>query len=90
MTDIDDRNTKKLERVASGIAGLDTILGGGFIRGGVYLVHAKPGSGKTILGNQMGAALLQRDNPQRVRSLDPLQSRFGWRKGLRDSGVFVA
>ena len=53
MSDADDLKTKTLERVASGIPGLDTILGGGFLRGGVYLVHAKPGSGKTILGNQI-------------------------------------
>ena len=42
----------ELERVPSGIAGLDTILRGGFLRGGVYIVQGTPGAGKTILANQ--------------------------------------
>ncbi|MFH6786398.1 MULTISPECIES: RAD55 family ATPase [Methylobacterium] len=41
-----------LERVPTGIAGLDEILGGGLFRGGVYIVQGTPGSGKTIFGNQ--------------------------------------
>ncbi|GJD48534.1 Circadian clock protein kinase KaiC [Methylobacterium crusticola] len=41
-----------LERVPTGIAGLDAILGGGLFRGGVYIVQGTPGAGKTILGNQ--------------------------------------
>ena len=41
------------ERVQTGIRGLDTILRGGFFQGSVYLVQANPGSGKTILGNQI-------------------------------------
>ncbi|MCZ7567783.1 MAG: hypothetical protein M5U01_04185 [Ardenticatenaceae bacterium] len=44
---------RPLERVPSGIAGLDTILGGGFFRGGLYAVVGLPGTGKTILGNQI-------------------------------------
>jgi circadian clock protein KaiC len=42
-----------LERLPSGIPGLDTILGGGFFRAGVYIVQGMPGSGKTILANQI-------------------------------------
>lgn len=42
-----------LDRLPSGIAGLDTILGGGFFRAGVYILHGLPGSGKTIFGNQL-------------------------------------
>ena len=45
--------SKTLERIPSGVPGLDAILRGGFFRGGVYLVVAPPGSGKTILGNQI-------------------------------------
>lgn len=41
-----------LERVPSGIPGLDTILRGGFLRGGLYIVQGPPGTGKTTLGNQ--------------------------------------
>jgi circadian clock protein KaiC len=51
--DDDDRVPARLERVPSGVLGLDAILKGGFFRGGVYLVHAEPGSGKTVLGNQV-------------------------------------
>jgi circadian clock protein KaiC len=42
-----------LERLSSGIPGLDLILGGGFLQSGVYIVHGLPGSGKTILANQV-------------------------------------
>lgn len=42
-----------LERVSSGIAGLDVILGGGFLKGGLYIVQGPPGTGKTTLGNQI-------------------------------------
>jgi circadian clock protein KaiC len=41
------------ERVSTGIPGLDTILRGGFVKGGVYMVLGMPGAGKTILGNQV-------------------------------------
>lgn len=41
------------QRVPTGIPGLDTLLHGGFIQGGVYMVMGMPGAGKTILGNQV-------------------------------------
>jgi circadian clock protein KaiC len=39
--------------MSSGIAGLDDILGGGFVRNGIYIVQGLPGTGKTIFGNQI-------------------------------------
>lgn len=45
--------TRNLGRVDTGVPGLDTILNGGLFKGGVYIVEGTPGSGKTILGNQM-------------------------------------
>jgi circadian clock protein KaiC len=42
-----------LERLRSGIAGLDVILGGGFLNGGLYIIQGPPGTGKTTLGNQL-------------------------------------
>lgn len=42
-----------LERLPTGIAGLDEVLKGGVFRGGVYIVQGTPGAGKTILGNQI-------------------------------------
>src|SRR3954469_25897348 len=46
-------DTRRMERVDTGIPGLDTILNGGLFKGGVYIVEGAPGSGKTILGNQI-------------------------------------
>lgn len=45
--------TRDLDRIATGVPGLDTILSGGLLRGGVYIVEGVPGAGKTILGNQI-------------------------------------
>ena len=42
-----------LDRVASGVAGLDTILAGGFLKGGLYIIQGAPGTGKTTFGNQL-------------------------------------
>jgi len=42
-----------VRRVATGSAGLDTLLNGGWIHGGTYMVSGAPGTGKTILGNQL-------------------------------------
>jgi circadian clock protein KaiC len=42
-----------LERVPTGVSGLDTLLRGGFLRGGIFIVQGSPGAGKTILGNQI-------------------------------------
>ena len=40
-------------RVPTGIAGLDELLGGGLWRAGIYIAVGSPGSGKTILANQI-------------------------------------
>jgi circadian clock protein KaiC len=42
-----------LERLSSGVAGLDIILGGGFLAGGLYIIQGQPGTGKTTFGNQI-------------------------------------
>ena len=44
---------RPLERLPTGVPGLDTILLGGFFRGGLYLIVGEPGTGKTILTNQI-------------------------------------
>ena len=41
-------------RVPTGIPGLDAILGGGLFKAGVYIVMGRPGTGKTVFGNQVG------------------------------------
>lgn len=46
-------SNEALKRVSSGIPGLDTILNGGFFRGGLYLIQGTPGTGKTTIANQI-------------------------------------
>ena len=43
----------EIDRVPSGVPGLDTILRGGFPKGGIHILQGTPGAGKTILGNQL-------------------------------------
>ncbi len=43
----------KLRRLNSGIPGLDTVLKGGFFKGGLYLIQGTPGTGKTTLAHQL-------------------------------------
>ena len=43
-----------VERVRTEVPGLDAVLRGGLVKGSVYVVQGPPGSGKTILANQIG------------------------------------
>jgi circadian clock protein KaiC len=43
---------KSVERFATGIAGLDDILGGGLARNHLYLIEGDPGTGKTTIAMQ--------------------------------------
>jgi circadian clock protein KaiC len=42
-----------IERIPSGVPGLDTILHGGFTKGGIHILQGPPGTGKTTLANQV-------------------------------------
>lgn len=44
---------EQLKRLVTGVEGLDHLLKGGLIAGASYIVQGKPGSGKTIMANQM-------------------------------------
>ena len=46
-------------RDATGVPGLDDILGGGLPRGALVIVTGPPGSGKTVLAGQMAFAAAQ-------------------------------
>jgi circadian clock protein KaiC len=46
------RGDERMERVRTGIEGLDQLLCGGFLQGDAVLVAGSPGSGKTSLGMQ--------------------------------------
>ncbi len=77
---------KSLERVPSGVPGLDDIIGGGFLQGRVYLITGPPGSGKTTMGIQFlvegarngekGAFISLVENP-RIILQDMLRYNFG-------------
>jgi len=49
----DEQDRTPIERIPSGIPGLDAVLNGGFLSGSVQLLMGPPGSGKTILANQI-------------------------------------
>jgi circadian clock protein KaiC len=40
-------------RLSTGVRGLDQVLAGGFARGTTCILHGAPGSGKTVLSNQI-------------------------------------
>jgi circadian clock protein KaiC len=44
---------EEIGRIPSLVPGLDQVLCGGFLRGGLYLVQGPPGMGKTILASQI-------------------------------------
>ena len=44
---------ESLKRLATGIPGLDQLLKGGLVAGSSYVIQGHPGSGKTILANQL-------------------------------------
>ena len=51
---------RRAERVPTGVPGLDDILEGGLFKGSTYVVQGPPGSGKTILANQLCAETARR------------------------------
>jgi hypothetical protein len=46
----------EIARVPSLVPGLDAVLRGGFLQGGVYMVQGPPGAGKTVLGTRSSTA----------------------------------
>src|SRR3954468_10426948 len=48
-----DRTDRFPQRVPSGVPGLDAILQGGFLKAGIFIIQGSPGTGKTILANQI-------------------------------------
>lgn len=47
------QEAQRIGRVATGVPGLDAVLCGGLLQGGVNLVVGPPGAGKTILAAQI-------------------------------------
>jgi circadian clock protein KaiC len=69
-------------RAATGIAGLDRVLGGGFPRNRLYLVEGEPGSGKTTLGMQFLLAGVRRKETAVYVTLSETEEEL---KGIADS-----
>src|SRR5687768_14818261 len=73
-------------RLPTGISGLDTILGGGFVRGNSILLRGTPGSGKSALGmHLLASGALNSDEPGIIVSFEQFTEHlyrdalsFGW------------
>ncbi len=59
-----------LARLSSGIARLDTMLGGGFFRAACVLITGSPGTAKTTLGGLFAAAACERGEKTMIFSFD--------------------
>lgn len=73
------------ERVSTGVAGLDEMLGGGIPEGSILLVSGGPGTGKTIMSLQYIVSAVSRDEPCVYISLEESMKKkieyakaFGW------------
>ncbi|HLD87113.1 MAG TPA: ATPase domain-containing protein [Candidatus Nanoarchaeia archaeon] len=78
--------TFEIERVSSGIKGLDTLISGGFVKGNSILICGAPGTGKTLLGLQFlyqgakefgenGLFVSIEDDPKKLKVYSKT---FGW------------
>ena len=76
------------ERVATGIAGLDAVLGGGLPQGGLHLVRGGPGTGKTTAGLQF--LLRGVEQGERVLYLTLAQTEAGLERIARSHGWSLA
>src|SRR3954447_10803355 len=73
------------ERVSTGVAGLDDVLGGGFPQGHFFLVEGEPGAGKTTLGLQflmdgarLGERVLYVTLSESQREIEKVARSHGW------------
>ena len=81
----DRKNTDPIGFAATGIAGLDDILGGGLARGRLYLIEGVPGAGKTTLamhflmdGARRGEPVLYITLSETADELKDVAASHGW------------
>lgn len=75
-----------MQRVSSGIEGLDIVLGGGFLPESIILVEGTPGTGKTTLGLQfIYSGIVEAGEPGIIITFEQLPNQlyrdaatFGW------------
>lgn len=65
-----EETTRALERIPSGVDGLDELLGGGYTRGTANIVAGMPGTYKTTLGAQFAAAGANAGEPSLIVTLN--------------------
>ena len=57
----DPAGRSDIERIPTGVQGLDILCGGaGLVRGAIYIVMGRPGTGKTTLANQLAFTHVKR------------------------------
>lgn len=78
-------STRRLDKAATGISGLDDVLAGGFHRHRVYLLEGNPGTGKTTLamqflleGRAMGERGLYVTLSENAEELQASAASHGW------------
>lgn len=72
-----------VQRVSTGVTGLDEMLGGGYPLGSVILISGGPGSGKTINSLQYTAAAIKRNEPVVYVNLEePMENKKGYSKSF--------
>jgi len=81
-----------IERVATGIPGLDKLIEGGYFKGSINLVAGQTGTGKTIYGCQFLLEGLKKGEPGVFLTLEESEqdilndvARFGWDKIFREA-----
>jgi circadian clock protein KaiC len=74
-----------VERVSTGVARLDAMLGGGFFRGAAILASGAPGTAKTTLGGAFAEAACRRGEPTLFISFDSQTSEVV--RNLRSVGI---
>jgi circadian clock protein KaiC len=73
-----------IERVTTGIKGLDEMLGGGFLRDTANLIEGAPGTGKTTLGMQfIYNGIVQADEPGLIITFEEFPKQY-----YRDAAAF--
>jgi KaiC/GvpD/RAD55 family RecA-like ATPase len=90
-----------MERVPTGIEGLDTLLSGGFVRKRHVLISGGPGTGKTTVGyeylyrgaeqyNEKGLFVSLEQSPDRVvEGAKAVFSKWNWDKHLVENIIFT-
>jgi circadian clock protein KaiC len=85
---IENHDEASTERLSTGFADLDTMLGGGLLRGSSTLITGAPGTSKTTLAGQFAAAACRRGERTLYVSFDEGGDRI--QRNLRSVGIQLA